>query len=119
MAKGRSTLIAAVLLFWTVMPALRCLVPTEVLSAEERACCKRMVGECGRMPSNHDCCKKITASPQTAVITEKIAVTTADAAVAATVTFTLAVNTRPAVFIDAVVQGPSPPPLTSTTVLRI
>ena len=119
MARARSSVIVAVLLLWTVMPALRCLVPSEVLSEEERACCKRMVGECGQMPSNHDCCKKITASPQTAVITEKIAVTTTDAAVAATVRFTLAVNIRPAVFIDAVVQGPSPPPLISTTILRI
>jgi hypothetical protein len=119
MAKGRSTIIVAVLIFWTVMPAVRCLVLTELLSTAERACCTRMAGECGPMPSNHECCKKITATPQNAMVTAKTAVAKADVAVGAMVTSALAVNAVPVVFLERVLLDPSPPPLSSTTVLRI
>jgi len=39
MAKARSTFVVVLLFVWTAAPALRCLIPGEVLSAEEQACC--------------------------------------------------------------------------------
>src|SRR5690242_17539474 len=74
MAKGRSTLIIGVLLLCATVPSLRCLFPTERLTAEEQACCKRMAGECGRIPATHECCKKTLSNAQPAVATSKITI---------------------------------------------
>src|SRR5256885_1256375 len=52
MGKGASTLTISLLLLCTAVPSLGCLIPTETLNAEERACCKRMAGQCGTTPAN-------------------------------------------------------------------
>lgn len=51
-------LILAVL-FPLVMPAMVCVLPNAHLSRAERACCKRMNGQCGsmEMPATHSCCQ--------------------------------------------------------------
>jgi hypothetical protein len=36
---------------------MACLQPDATLTTEERECCRRMAGECGKMPSSHSCCK--------------------------------------------------------------
>jgi hypothetical protein len=43
-------------------PALACLLPGRVITAAERACCKRMAKMCGsgHMPQSHSCCQKVT-----------------------------------------------------------
>lgn len=48
---------------------MACLLPSSVLTAEERACCQDMANECGGMdmPSSHSCCKTLSAPDQTAV----------------------------------------------------
>src|SRR5437870_8667239 len=67
MPKGQSILIVAVVLLWTVIPTLRCLIPSETMSAAEHACCKKMAGERGTMQSAHPCCKKAVAAPPNAL----------------------------------------------------
>jgi len=63
------TILAAVLLLvvWMAAPALRCLVPDQVLTPEERACCKAMAGHCGESSgSEHPCCKRTKSKAQPA-----------------------------------------------------
>jgi hypothetical protein len=38
-------------------PLMACLQSDATLTAEERECCRKMAGECGKMPSSHSCCK--------------------------------------------------------------
>jgi hypothetical protein len=38
-------------------PLMACLLPDATLATEERECCRKMAGECGKMPSSHSCCK--------------------------------------------------------------
>jgi hypothetical protein len=48
---------------------MACMLPSSVLTAEEKACCREMANQCGhdRMPSSHPCCKTITPADQSAV----------------------------------------------------
>jgi hypothetical protein len=50
---------AALLLALSVFasPLMACLQPDATLTAEERACCRKMAGKCGKMPASHSCCK--------------------------------------------------------------
>ena len=38
-------------------PLVACLQPDATLTNEERECCRKMAGECGKMPTSHSCCK--------------------------------------------------------------
>jgi len=51
--------LAALVLVLSVFasPLMACLLPDATLTAEERECCRKMAGECGKMPSSHSCCK--------------------------------------------------------------
>ncbi len=51
--------LAALLLALSVFasPLMACLQPNATLTTEERECCRKMAGECGKMPSSHSCCK--------------------------------------------------------------
>lgn len=51
--------LAALLLALSVFasPLMACLQPDATLTTEERECCRKMAGECGKMPSSHSCCK--------------------------------------------------------------
>jgi hypothetical protein len=40
-------------------PLIACFQPDSGLTAEERECCRKMAGECGKMPASHSCCKTI------------------------------------------------------------
>src|SRR6185312_7468727 len=72
MARARSTLVLFLLFVWTAAPALRCLIPGEVLSAEEQACCNSMGGQCDDSPaSDHPCCERATSTAQPALATSQ------------------------------------------------
>ncbi|PYY00670.1 MAG: hypothetical protein DMG62_11280 [Acidobacteria bacterium] len=72
MAKARSTFVVVLLFVWTAAPALRCLIPGEVLSAEEHACCKSMGGQCDdSSQSDHPCCKRAASTAQPALATSQ------------------------------------------------
>lgn len=49
----------ALLLLFSVAPAMACLIPGAAMTAEERACCQRMGPACGQpeMPASHSCCR--------------------------------------------------------------
>ena len=51
--------LAALLLALSVFasPLMACLQPDATLTTEERECCRKMAGECGKMPASHSCCK--------------------------------------------------------------
>ena len=51
--------VVVVLLSW-LAPAMVCMTPGTGLSPQERACCRMMKDQCGRMglPSSHGCCQK-------------------------------------------------------------
>src|SRR5260370_7420861 len=36
---------------------MACLQPNATLTTEERECCRKMAGECGKIPASHPCCK--------------------------------------------------------------
>jgi hypothetical protein len=48
---------------------MACMLPSGVLTAEEKACCREMADQCGhdRMPPSHSCCKTITPPDERAV----------------------------------------------------
>src|SRR5579872_1723560 len=117
MPRGGSALFISVLLLCTTVPSLRCLIPTERLTAQERACCKRMAGECGKIPATHDCCKKILSNAHPAIATSKIT-NAAPEAVLRTHTASVAILLQPFRMTVALLLDPSPPPST-LSVLRI
>src|SRR5215469_3797135 len=70
MEKSRPILASVLLVVWMAAPALRCLVPDQVLTPEERACCKAMAGHCGESSgSEHPCCKRTMSKAQPALAT--------------------------------------------------
>lgn len=117
MAKARFTFVVLLLLSWTAVPALRCLVASETLTPEEQACCKTMGGQCGEMGS-HPCCKKVQSSTQPAVATTKTSI----------IHFAV-IDAQPVSAIEGVSftitsyapaePYPPPSPGVSTTILRI
>jgi len=108
MAQARSTLAFLLLLLWMASPALRCLVPGEVLTAQEQACCKSMGGQCGDAPaSDHPCCKRVTSSAQPAMVSVQFSTHPTFAVVPA-----LAMSIPPAIereFAGNRLIDPSPP----------
>jgi hypothetical protein len=50
-----AALLLAVSLFSS--PLMACMFPDNVLTAEERECCRQMAGKCGDALSSHSCCK--------------------------------------------------------------
>ena len=116
----RSALAVILLFMWTAAPALRCLIPGEVLSAEEQACCKSMGGQCDdSSASDHPCCKRATSTAQPALATLQA---TPDTPVV--VAFVLPPVVDSSVergFAPSWIVDPSPPPdyNRSSSVLRI
>ena len=51
--------LAALLLALSIFasPVMACLQPDAALTTAERECCRKMAGECGKVPSLHPCCK--------------------------------------------------------------
>jgi hypothetical protein len=56
--------VLVLLLVTCLAPAMACMVPNAQMSTQERACCRMMKNQCGRMemPASHGCCKKIPPS---------------------------------------------------------
>lgn len=50
----------ALLLLISVAPSLACMAPDAQMTAQERACCRMMKGDCGQMDmhASHSCCQK-------------------------------------------------------------
>ena|ERR1700681_1953448 len=50
-------------------PLMACMLPSNVMTAQEKACCRRMAHRCGdhTMPSSHSCCKTVGSPEQVAV----------------------------------------------------
>ena len=117
MAYCRSGATIVLLLAWIAVPTLRCAVPAE-LTPQERTCCKKMAGECGQMPSQHECCRKTVASPQNAVASPRAVAPVLDADIGVVLTNPLSLLDVTALVAPAS-YGPSPPLLLSSTVLRI
>src|SRR5690242_1774608 len=118
MAKSRHMLIIALLVLWTATPTLRCLVPTETMTAEEHICCKKMAGECASMKSEHSCCKKTVVFSQDAVSTSVVRVNNPQAVVAEPLPIISNFVVAHFGSVLATIDGPSPP-LSASTVLRI
>ena len=59
----------AVLLMMLGVPAMACVIPDAQLSDAEKACCRQMKGDCGKMemPNGHSCCET-TIKPQQAAM---------------------------------------------------
>jgi hypothetical protein len=56
--------VLVLLLVSCLAPAMACMVPDAEMSAQERACCRMMKNQCGRMgmPASHGCCQKTPPS---------------------------------------------------------
>src|SRR6266481_7717573 len=50
-------------------PLMACMLPSRVMTVQEKACCRRMAYRCGdhTMPSSHSCCKTVGSPEQVAV----------------------------------------------------
>jgi|SRR6185437_7357280 len=51
-------------------PLMACMLPSNVMTPQEKACCMRMAQRCGdhTMPSTHSCCKTIASPDRDAVV---------------------------------------------------
>lgn len=120
MANARSTLAVLLLFVWTASPALRCLLPGQVLTPEEQACCNTMAGQCGESAvAHHPCCKTAAATAEPALASAQasgIAIVPIAVAIPAHVQPQAVQNFSPAWLVD-----PSPPPRLEQTspILRI
>ena len=120
MGKSRPILAFMLLLLWTTAPTLRCLVPGEVLTVAEQACCKAMGGQCGGSSSpDHPCCKRTLSSVQAAMATASSQVTVSTSVAALIVPVIDPVTEQG--FSASWLVDASPPPIleTANPVLRI
>jgi hypothetical protein len=69
-ANCRSLIVFALLVVWMAIPALACL-PTQGMTQEEMACCKKMMGDCHKGGSHHPCCKTTVNRAPTAAKVER------------------------------------------------
>ena len=60
----------AVLLMMLGVPAMACVIPDAQLSEAEKACCRQMANQCGKMemPNGHSCCETTVKPQQSAVL---------------------------------------------------
>jgi hypothetical protein len=56
--------VSALALMLAALPVAACVLPGAAMTSAERACCKKMAGQCGDMgmAKSHPCCK-VTATP--------------------------------------------------------
>src|SRR6267154_1554688 len=61
--------ILALMALISARPLMACMLPSVVMNAQEKACCRRMAHSCGdhTMPSSHSCCKTVSSPEQVAV----------------------------------------------------
>ncbi len=72
MANCRSLIVFALLVVWMAIPALACL-PTQGMTQDEMACCKKMMGDCHKGAGHHPCCKTtVTRTPAVAKVERNI-----------------------------------------------
>jgi hypothetical protein len=59
MRAARQIAVVLALCLALLAPAMACAFPNARMTAEERACCREMKGECGvvHMPASHSCCR--------------------------------------------------------------
>src|SRR5438309_11798179 len=50
-------------------PLMACMLPSNIMTAQEKDCCRRMAHRCGdhTMPSSHSCCKTVGLPERVAV----------------------------------------------------
>src|SRR5712692_9545545 len=104
-------------------PLMACMLPSNVMTAQEKACCRRMAHRCGdhTMPSSHSCCKTVGSPEQVAVARSSFSQTPQlDFAYLMQLTVALGEMVPRAVFRLSV-PGHSPPesPPSSSDILRI
>ena len=61
-----------ILLLSLLAPAMACAEPAAQMSAQERACCVQMHGQCGGMmdmPANHGCCQRVPPGAKKSALT--------------------------------------------------
>jgi len=60
MARLRQLGVLVLLLMISLAPGMACMAPDAQMTAQERACCRMMKGDCGQMdmPASHGCCQK-------------------------------------------------------------
>ncbi|HJT70600.1 MAG TPA: hypothetical protein VJ731_10395 [Terriglobales bacterium] len=104
-------------------PLMACMLPSNMMTAQEKACCRRMAHRCGdhTMPSSHSCCKTVGAPERVAVATSSFSqVPQVQFVYLVQPSVTLADMTHGAVF-NSSAPGHSPPesPPSSPDILRI
>jgi hypothetical protein len=115
--------VLALLLVSCLAPAMACMVPTDQMNAEERACCRVMKNQCGQMemPASHGCCQKTPPSVHdNALYTRTMTVHPVVATVVRLAAFDL-VNPASAVFASVNLPEDSPPnsPPSTISILKI
>jgi hypothetical protein len=73
--KVLAKLASAFLLVWLLAsPAMACLLPIAQLSPEEKACCRKMAGNCDGMGHNasHSCCQKVQTHNPSFVVAKNL-----------------------------------------------
>jgi hypothetical protein len=104
-------------------PLMACMLPSNVMTAQEKACCRRMAHRCGdhTMPSSHSCCNTGGSPEQVAVARSSFSQTPQlDFVYLMPPTVVFGEMLRPAVARSSV-PGHSPPesPPSSSNILRI
>jgi hypothetical protein len=71
-AKYRSLVGFVLLVVWSAIPALACL-PSQGMTQEEMACCKKMAGDCQKGAGQHPCCKtSVNVTPTVAKVERNV-----------------------------------------------
>ena len=119
MRRPAATMFAFLILYWTALPLLACIVPHSGMTAEEHECCEHMAQMCdsAKMPQSHSCCKPEVRSGSMLVATTNHQI---DLPMLAEVALPLPVPPQASAWICG--STPPHPPdesLPDTTVLRI
>jgi hypothetical protein len=104
-------------------PSMACMLPSNVMTTQEQACCRRMAHRCGdhTMPSSHSCCKTVGSPEQVAVARSSFSQTPQlDFVYLMQLTVALG-EMVPRAVVRSSVPGHSPPesPPSSSNILRI
>ena len=115
--------VLGLLLVSCLAPAMACMVPDAQMSAQERACCRMMNGQCGQMgmAASHSCCQK---TPENVYINAPVAKTASVRPVAVTaIWLTASVLLNPtsvgAMWVDRPEYSPPKSPPSTVSILRI
>lgn len=115
--------VLSLLLILCAAPVMACMRADAQMSADERACCRMMKGDCGgtQMPASHSCCQKTLQSTEQNALHSKTVVLGPAAMVTATLVMleVWSPSSASADWVESPEHSPPKSPLRSISILRV